>query len=215
MRGVDEPCVNFKVIELYPPTTYICVTTNNFFLQGLRFRKILKWQNSGNMHISGRCDRSGFCFYFLLLILGVFCVAYPTTASTGTPSFSEWLDTTERAFTNFQKQEDKLLGADIDLTWEKGLRTTVGPEESVIEAERKRDPKAVATVEACHKALLLGAVLQLKALGRLPPGHNNALNIDGDIPFDRYARDYIGLAETCEEGLHLSHPANAFRARYR
>jgi len=168
------------------------------------------------MQISGRCDRSGFCFYFLLLLIGAFCVAYPTTAWTEKPSLSEWLDSTERAFTNFQQQEDKLLGADSanTLTWEKGLRTAV-PTFSVIEPERKSDPKAAATLEACRKALLLGAVLRLKALGRLPPGHDNPLNIDGDIPFDRYARDYIGLAETCEEGLHLPHSANAFRARYR
>jgi hypothetical protein len=75
------------------------------------------------MQISGRCDRSGFCFYFLLLLIGAFCVAYPTTAWTEKPSLSEWLDSTERAFTNFQQQEDKLLGADSanTLTWEKGF----------------------------------------------------------------------------------------------
>jgi hypothetical protein len=152
--------------------------------------------------------------HFLLLI-GAFCVAYPATGWTETPSFSEWRGTMEMAFARFQKQEDALLGSDIDLTWEKGLRTTVGPEDSVIEAERKKAPKAVETIEACHKALLLGALLQLKVLGRLPPGHNNALNIDGDVPFDQYARGYVGLAERCEDGLHLSHPVNAFRARYR
>jgi hypothetical protein len=54
----------------------------------------------------------------------------------------------------------------------------------------------------------------LKALGLLPPGRDNPLNIDGDIPFDQYARLYIGFAETCEEGLHLPRPANAFRTRY-
>jgi hypothetical protein len=170
--------------------------------------------NGGNMQISGRYDRSGFCFGFLLLLICVFCVAYPTTGWTEKSSFAEWHDGVERAFTDFQKQEDKLLGAGSanTLTWEKGLRTAV-PED--VEGERKSDPKAVATLEACHKALLFGAVLQLKALGRLPPGHNNPLNIDGDIPFDQYARYYIGFAETCEEGLHLPHPANAFRARYR
>jgi hypothetical protein len=95
------------------------------------------------------------------------------------------------------------------------LRTAVRPEDSVIEAERKIDPNAVATLEACRNALLLGAVLRLKVMGRLPPGHDNPLNIDGDISFDQYARRYIGFAETCEEGLHLPRPANAFRVRYR
>jgi len=91
----------------------------------------------------------------------------------------------------------------------------VRPEDSVVEAERKSGPKAVATLEACRNALSLGAILRLKALGRLPPGHDNPLNIDGDIPFDQYARLYISFAETCEEGLHLPRPANAFRTRYR
>jgi hypothetical protein len=168
------------------------------------------------MQIGRRCDRSGSLFCFLLLV-GACYVTCPAMAWTGTPSFSEWHDTMARAFTNFQQQEDKLLDADSanTLTWEKGLRTAVKPADSVIEAERKSDPKAVATLEACRNALMLGAILRLKALGRLPPGHDNPLNIDGDISFDQYARRYIGFAETCEDGLQLPRPANAFRARYR
>ena len=163
-----------------------------------------------------RCNLQKFYLYFLLLI-GTLCITYPTKAWTETPSFSEWHDTMEKAFTNFQGQEDKLLEADSAkaLTWEKGLRTAVRPDVSVIEAERKNDPKAVATLEACRNALSLGAVLRLKELGRLPPGRDNPLNIDGDIPFDQYARLYIGFAETCEEGLHVPRPPNAFRTRYR
>jgi hypothetical protein len=55
----------------------------------------------------------------------------------------------------------------------------------------------------------------LKALGQLPLGRDNPLNIDGDIPFERYAHLYVGFAETCEEGLHLPPPVNVFRTRYR
>jgi len=158
----------------------------------------------------------GLCFYFALLA-GAFCIACPTKACAEGPSFSEWRDIMERAFTDFQRQEDKLLDADSakTLTWEKGLRTSGMPDESVIEDERKSDPKAVEALGACRHALMLGAVLRLKALGQLGPGHDNPLNIDGDISFDRCARLYVGYAEMCEEGLNLPRSANAFRTRYR
>ena len=165
---------------------------------------------------AGARDRRRAYFHFLFFI-GAFCITFSTTAWTDTPSFSEWHDTIEKAFKNFQAQEEKLLevGSAKTLTWERGLRTSVKPEDNIIEAERKRDPHAVATLEACRNALMSGGVLLLQARGQLPPGRDNALNIDGDIPFDQYARRYIGFAETCEEGLHLSPPTNAFRARYR
>ena len=171
--------------------------------------------HDGNMQPAGRCNPQKFCLYFLLLI-GTFCVTHPIKAWTETPSFSEWHDTMEKAFKDFQRQEDKLLDANSvkTLTWEKGLGTAVRPEDSVTEAKRKSDAKAVATLEACRRTLSLGGILRLKALGLLPPGRDNPLNIDGDIPFDQYARLYIGFAETCEEGLHLPRPANAFRTRY-
>jgi hypothetical protein len=171
--------------------------------------------HDGNMQPAGRCNPQKFYLYFLLLI-GTFCVTYPTKAWTEWPSFSEWHDTMEKAFKDFQRQEDKLLDANTakTLTWEKGLRTAWKPEDSVLEAERKRDAKAVAALEACRRALSFGSILRLKALDLLAPGRDNPLNIDGDIPFDQYARLYIGFAETCEEGLGLPRPANAFRTRY-
>jgi hypothetical protein len=153
---------------------------------------------------------------FCLFIISALGVINPARAL-DEPSFAEWRGVMEKAFRNFQGQEDKLLDADSAriLTWEKGLRTSARPENSAIEAERKRDPQAVAALEACRNALLLIAVLRLKAQGLLQPGRDNPLNIDGDIPFDQYARLYIGFAETCEGGLHLPSPANAFRTRYR
>jgi len=71
----------------------------------------------------GDVVRRSFYLYFLLLI-STFCVTHPTTAWTETPSFSEWHDTMEKAFKDFQGQEDKLLAANSakTLTWEKGLR---------------------------------------------------------------------------------------------
>jgi len=156
-----------------------------------------------------------FVAYFFLV--AALCVFHPAKAQDGSPSFSEWRDTTERAFRNWRAQEDKLLDADSArvLIWERGLRSSALPENETIEHERRRDPKTVAAVEACRTALMTGAVLRLKVLGRLQPGRDNPLNVDGDVGVAQYARLYIGFAETCEDGLHLLRPANAFRARYR
>src|SRR5262249_2916471 len=146
--------------------------------------------------------RRSFTHILRSLLICTFSINCAAKASDVEPSFSEWHDVMEKAFRNLQGQEDKLLDADSakTLTSVKGLITTARPDEGVVEAQRKSDPRAVAALEACRNALMLGAVLRLKVLGRLPPGRDNPLNVDGDVPFDRYARLYIGFAETCEDG---------------
>src|SRR5690242_5037780 len=113
-----------------------------------------------------------------LLLICTVSVNWPARASEAEPSFSEWHEVMEKAFRHWQAQEDKLLDADRakTLTSVPGLMTTARPDEDVIEARRKNDPQAVATLEACKNALMLGAVLRLKVMGRLQPGRDNPLN---------------------------------------
>jgi hypothetical protein len=133
------------------------------------------------------------------------------------PSFSEWRETMEKAFKIFQAQEDKLLDSNDAKTIvfpPREWRTAVKPYDEVLEAERQHDPAAVQTTETCYNALGFGAALVLKVRGMIPSG-DTAIGLDGDVPYDKFATAYIKLAEECENGLHIPHPVNKLRVRFR
>jgi hypothetical protein len=75
--------------------------------------------NGGNW-LPGHFNSQEFCVYLLLLV-GTFFISHPTRAWAETRSFSEWHDVTEKAFTELQAQEDKLLDANSakTLSWDK------------------------------------------------------------------------------------------------